>query len=86
VIFRGKLGLYIKDEYRGLGIGKTTLIQLETDLMNKDVKTIRLYVFAHNLVAYNLYTKLGYEKEATFEYENKVIGFHFNKNLIKIDD
>jgi ribosomal protein S18 acetylase RimI-like enzyme len=42
------------------------LENLETDLKKKNIKTIQLYVFAHNQAAIKLYEKLGYVVENSY--------------------
>ncbi len=51
--------LYIKTEYRSLGIG-TNFIKFIIDSKHSNFKAIELEVFPTNVRAFNLYTDLGF--------------------------
>lgn len=54
-----EIGMDIHPEYRGLGIGYDSYLSL-LDLF-KEWNTFTLKVFKDNIVAYNLYKKLGFK-------------------------
>jgi RimJ/RimL family protein N-acetyltransferase len=58
----GNFGLIVAKKYRGEGIGKIIMnAVIEESVKNiKDLKIIILGVFACNLIAKNLYTKMGF--------------------------
>lgn len=60
----GLLGISIKKEFRGEGIGKILLQTIINEAKNKlpNLKLIFLEVFEKNYLALNLYQKLGFEK------------------------
>ena len=59
----GRLGLTVKKEYRGRGIGRALVEKMIAEARkNKQIKIIKLGVFAENLVAINLYQSLGFKQ------------------------
>jgi len=46
---------------RGKGLGKMTMQALDEYCKEHDIKSIRLHVFGHNQIAYELYKKMGFE-------------------------
>ena len=77
--------IYLEQNYRRLGLGQATLIGLEEKLRG-EVSVIRLYVFAHNKAAFNLYKKMGYVIESTYFDKERLIGYHMEKAIAKADD
>ena len=60
---RGYIYDFLIDEaQRGRGFGKQALAALDDILEEMQVDFIELHVFAHNLNARGLYTKMGYEE------------------------
>lgn len=59
----GTVGLIVAKKYRGEGIGKMLLQQVikEAKTKWKDLKIIRLDVFANNKIAIQLYNSIGFE-------------------------
>ncbi len=53
--------IVIDDNSRGRGYGKMAMELLESEVKKLGLTHIGLHVFGHNLVARNLYEKLGYE-------------------------
>lgn len=76
----GELGISIKKEYRGIGLG-TYLIKEIIKLAEKELKPkpkiIRLGVFINNKPAINLYKKVGFKKVAQIpdqiQYKGKLV-------------
>ncbi len=75
--------MYLEAPYRGQGLGRHILQDFEALLSEKEVQNIRLYVFAHNHRAIDLYKKVGYEIETTYFRDNTPIGHHMKKELQK---
>lgn len=51
----------MKEEFRGKGYGKQTMLLIEEKARELGLKSISLHVFASNKVARNLYESLGYQ-------------------------
>ncbi|WP_204200806.1 GNAT family N-acetyltransferase [Mammaliicoccus sciuri] len=51
----------IDESERGKGLGKMTMQALDEYCKEHDIKSIRLHVFGHNQIAYELYKKMGFE-------------------------
>ena len=51
----------IDKELRGRGLGAATLKAIEAHALERGAQAIELSVFAQNLVAKSLYTKLGFQ-------------------------
>jgi len=59
----GNLGISIKKDFRGLGLGEKLLKKAITDGAKKfNLRIITLEVLKINKIAINLYKKLGFEK------------------------
>lgn len=74
--------IYLQEDYRGRGLGKQIMHRFETLLNKMGVKVVRLFVFDHNKVAVEFYTKSGYAIEATYDRNGKTIGHHMKKCLL----
>lgn len=74
-------GIYIDPAYRGLGLSKKLLQEYELELKNKNIDTLKLYVFAKNTPAFTLYCNFGYEIETTYYEGSKAIGHHMQKTI-----
>lgn len=57
--------IFLEEAYRGKGIAKAILNDLETQFKVNDCACIRLHVFTNNEAAFTLYKKLGYKIEST---------------------
>ena len=74
----GEIGIGVRKEYRGIGLGKFLLKEI-LKLAKKKLKpkVFRLSVFEGNKVAQNLYKKLGFKKVAKIpkqvEYKGKLV-------------
>jgi RimJ/RimL family protein N-acetyltransferase len=64
----GDLGISIKKEARGMGLGEMLLKEiLKAGVKKFKPKIITLDVFAQNIIAQNLYKKLGFQKIGTIK-------------------
>jgi RimJ/RimL family protein N-acetyltransferase len=62
----GEMGIIIKKEARGLGLGKKIFKEvMEKGIKELKLKIVSLTVFESNKIAQNLYKKLGFEKLGT---------------------
>lgn len=52
--------LYVDTAYRGQGLGRAAMVELEPFARSLGLRSIGLHVFGHNKVAIALYEKLGY--------------------------
>jgi len=74
----GEIGISIRKEYRGIGLGKFLLSEV-LKLAKKKLKPkiFRLSVYENNKIAQNLYKKLGFKRVAKIpkqiEYKGKLI-------------
>jgi len=73
--------VYLDEKYRGLGLGKEILSHLEEELQANGINMIKLYVFAHNQAAFNLYKKIGYNIENGYFNNDIPIGYHMKKEM-----
>jgi RimJ/RimL family protein N-acetyltransferase len=71
------VGIFIFSNYRKMGYGREIMSYLETFALSRNVRTLRLSVKRNNVVAKNLYAKLGYrkitDKDINFEIWRKQI-------------
>jgi RimJ/RimL family protein N-acetyltransferase len=58
----GTLGISIKKGYRGIGIGRELMTEIEPHARDLGVEVISLDVFENNQKALNLYTRMGYKE------------------------
>ena len=74
----GEIGISVRKEYRGIGLGKFLLAKI-LKLAKKKLKPkiFRLFVFETNKIAQNLYKKFGFKKVAKIpkqiQYKGKLI-------------
>jgi RimJ/RimL family protein N-acetyltransferase len=62
---RGRVGLGVQAQYRGVGVGETLLrTLLNWAEAEPEVERVELSVFAHNTRAISLYRKVGFVEEA----------------------
>lgn len=76
----GELGISVKKEYRGKGVGKMLLdsvLSLAVEKLDPKPQIIRLSVFSENDVAINLYRKAGFIEVAVvpeqYQYKGKKV-------------
>jgi ribosomal protein S18 acetylase RimI-like enzyme len=51
----------IDESFRGKGYGKQALIALDEKLKSMNVESVGLHVFGDNVIAYELYKKMGFQ-------------------------
>lgn len=73
--------IYLEEAYRRQGLGTQILQDFESSLKERNIETIKLYVFDHNQKAFGLYKKMGYAVETTYYKDDRVIGHHISKKL-----
>ncbi|MFN5473255.1 MAG: GNAT family N-acetyltransferase, partial [Pseudanabaena sp.] len=65
--YHGRCGLvdelYIREDYRGKGIGKRVFVLIEDYLKSQNMRSLSLVVDHWNSPAEALYTKLGFHRE-----------------------
>jgi RimJ/RimL family protein N-acetyltransferase len=65
---RGRLGIGVQADYRGLGVGAALLqALLDWATAEPELERVELSVFAHNERAIGLYRKLGFVEEARLQ-------------------
>lgn len=73
--------IYLEEAYRRQGLGTQILQDFEKSLKDRNIETIKLYVFDHNQRAFGFYNKMGYAVETTYYKDDLVIGHHISKKL-----
>ncbi len=68
----GIFDIVVDEMMRGKGIGKEMVLGILGTAQEMDVKTAYLQVLAHNTIAKNLYTKLGFEERYRYWYRKKI--------------
>jgi ribosomal protein S18 acetylase RimI-like enzyme len=53
--------VWVWDEFQGQGLGRELMKALETELLSRGLKRLRLHVFAFNERAVKLYESMGFE-------------------------
>jgi phosphinothricin acetyltransferase len=76
-----EIGLYLKPEFTGKGIGDTTIDFLEKVAVNKGIKVIIASISGENTASLKLLQKKGYEKCAHY----KQVGEKFGRFVDVID-
>ncbi|MGE7602144.1 N-acetyltransferase family protein [Peribacillus sp. NPDC097675] len=59
-----EISIYLDDDFRGKGIGQTSIQKAIEVSPNVGVKTLLGFIFAHNKPSINLFSKFGFEKWA----------------------
>ena len=70
----GRLGMGIRKEYRGKGIGKELLEQALAKARERKLERVELDVYASNQVAIKLYEKYGFQFEGRKQKARKLDG------------
>lgn len=60
---RAYIAMGVHEAYRGEGVGRTLLTEVEKWAQEKGISRLELTVLAGNSIAIHLYEKLGYERE-----------------------
>ncbi len=77
--------MYVPEEYRGKGIGKDIIKELENRLIARSVFAARLETGIHQHEAIALYKKLGYSKTAPFgDYTKDPLSVFMEKKIDRI--
>jgi ribosomal protein S18 acetylase RimI-like enzyme len=78
--YHGRCGLvdelYIREDYRGKGLGKQAFVVIEDYLRSQRMRSLSLVVDHWNEPAEALYTKLGFRRE-----QRHLMVKHINTNL-----
>jgi ribosomal protein S18 acetylase RimI-like enzyme len=78
----GILGIGIKKEFRGMGIGKRLMKAAIEDAEAKGIQRIELWVFENNQNAFALYLKCGFRVEGKMEKYIKIDGLFYSGLLM----
>jgi len=68
----GKFGMFVRKEFRGMGVGKKLIKELLIWAKNNKIKRVELEVLANNKPALGLYKKSGFKKEGVKKKESKI--------------
>jgi len=75
--------LYVPEKYRGKGIAKEIVKELENRLIKRSIFTARLETGIHQHEAIDLYIKLGYSKIAPFgDYTEDPLSVFMEKKIV----
>ncbi len=75
--------MYIKPAFRGKGIGKKILNQIELSAKQANIYTLRIETGIYQLEAIGLYEKLGFYRIPPFgDYQPDPLSLFFEKNLV----
>ncbi len=75
--------IIVNADYRGKGYGEKTLLEVEEFAREYKAKKVFLHVFAHNLIAFELYKKIGYRvvKEFKDKKEEHILSYRMVKEI-----
>jgi putative acetyltransferase len=77
--------LYVPEKYRGKGIAKELVEELENCLVKRPIFTARLETGIHQHEAIDLYKKLGYSETAQFgDYTKDPLSVFMEKNITRL--
>jgi L-amino acid N-acyltransferase YncA len=76
-----EIGIYLKPEYIGKGIGRTTVAFLEKTAVNKRIKVILATISGENTASIKLFQRMGFKQCAHY----KEIGEKFGRILDIVD-
>ena len=78
------VGMYVKKEYQGKGIGKKLLKEIIKIIKKRrDIKKIKITVVTDNKPALKLYEKVGFKKTALLKKELKVENKYYDEYLME---
>ena len=80
---RGILSMGIADGYRGMGIGSKMLSHVINYSKSISLEKIELVVYPHNLNAFNLYIKYGFEQYGYIKNYRKINDKYFDGILME---
>ncbi|NBI27467.1 arsinothricin resistance N-acetyltransferase ArsN1 family A [Chengkuizengella marina] len=70
----GEIAIYIERAYRGKGIGKILLTELELKAKQFDFYKLLLFTFPFNKLGQSLYSKMGYREVGIFKKQGLLDG------------
>lgn len=74
--------MYVRPQYRGLGLGKSMLNQLAEFARAQKVHVLRLETGIYQTAAIHLYEGYGFQRRGPFgEYRDDPLSIYFEKNL-----
>jgi ribosomal protein S18 acetylase RimI-like enzyme len=80
----GHYGLYIKEDYRGQGVGQMLMkAAIELVQKNKDIIKVQLGVNAEQKSAHQLYEKYGFEVVGRFKKDLQVNGKFYDELILE---
>ena len=85
-LFGGNYGevkrMYVRPQYRGLGLGKLMLDHLAQYARERQISTLRLETGIYQTEAIKLYERYGFERRGPFgEYKDDPLSIYFEKCL-----
>jgi ribosomal protein S18 acetylase RimI-like enzyme len=76
--------MYVRPQYRGLGLGKMMLDHLASYAREKQIYTLRLETGIYQTEAIKLYENYGFKRRGPFgEYKDDPLSIYFEKLLVK---
>lgn len=76
--------MYVRPQYRGLGLGKLMLDHLAAYACERQVSTLRLETGIYQTEAIGLYERYGFERRGPFgEYKEDPLSIYFEKRLVE---
>ena len=74
--------MYVRDQFRGLGLGKTLLRHIERVAIERGVVSLRLETGIHQPEAIGLYESSGFRRVSPFgEYREDPLSYFYEKRL-----
>ena len=74
--------MYVRPQYRGLGLGKLMLNHLTNYALERQVTVLRLETGIYQTEAINLYERSGFQRCAPFgEYKDDPLSVYFEKSI-----
>ncbi|HEY6805650.1 MAG TPA: GNAT family N-acetyltransferase [Pyrinomonadaceae bacterium] len=74
--------MYVRPEFRGLGLGKSMLGHLETHAQQTGIKLLRLETGIYQKDAIGLYESYGFQRRGPFgEYKEDPMSIYFEKQI-----
>jgi putative acetyltransferase len=76
--------MYVRPQYRGLGLGKLMLDHLAQYARERQISTLRLETGIYQTKAISLYERYGFQRRGPFgEYKDDPLSIYFEKHLIE---
>jgi ribosomal protein S18 acetylase RimI-like enzyme len=74
--------MYVRPQYRGLGLGKLMLDHLAQYAQERQVRILRLETGIYQTEAISLYERFGFQRRGPFgEYKVDPLSIYFEKHL-----